>query len=413
MTVDANGNRTSETVWNGNGASDANGLAPSSSWLGPQGASGGGCSSTYTALSFQQSVANYADTGCGTKRMAGDVAADADPASGFDIYDSKPPAGYNTGWNTVGGTSLSSPLVAAMWALAGGASDARYPAQALYDRFSYGSSPSSFLNDVTVGGNGFCGGDDTSACSTRLGTDIPGDSNPNDVINGNGYYQADGWAGLLDCAFPYTHGQATPAGTGTQCNAATGYDGPSGVGSPNSLTLFRSMLPHASIVAPALKLNTSETFQAASFSDQVAGTSAYGYHWSWGDGTTSTTPSATVNHAYRKAGSYLVTLGVEDNLHRVGTVQRAVTVGMPLVPRLAAPTWIHMNLGRTYTSATSSDPNTGGVLKYWLWRSGSFILGKSPTLHYAFHSAGNHSLTLTIVDNEGMSASKTVMIKVV
>lgn len=410
LTVDGNGNRTSETVWNGNGASDTNGLAASSAWLGPQGASGGGCSIKYSALSFQRSVDTYAGTGCGTKRLAGDVAADADPASGFDIYDSTPPAGYNNGWNTVGGTSLSSPLVAAMWALAGGAADSRYPAETLYDRYTYGTSPAGYLNDVTLGGNGFCGGDDTSTCSARLDADIPGDSNPNDVINGNGYYTG-GWAGLLDCAFGSTHSDFTPSGG--QCEAGPGYDGPSGVGTPNSLTLFRSMLPHTTMVVPALKLKVSEQFQATAFSDPVAGTSALAYHWNWGDGSTTTTSSAAVNHAYGKAGSYLVTLGTEDNLHRIGTVGRTVTVGMPLVPRFSAPTWIHMNAGRTYASATSSDPNTGSVLRHWLWRSGSVVLGHTPSLHFAFHSVGNHSLTLTIVDNQGMSASKTVMIKVV
>ena len=54
-----------------------------------------------------------------------DVAADADPATGVAVYDT---SNGNGGWNEVGGTSASSPMVAAMFALAGnaGATPARH-----------------------------------------------------------------------------------------------------------------------------------------------------------------------------------------------------------------------------------------------------------------------------------------------
>ena len=71
-----------------------------------------------------------------------------------DIYDS-----YNCGlactpapgWFTVGGTSLSSPIIAAAYALAGGADGVTYPALTLY-----GHQGKAY--DVTTGGNGWCDG---------------------------------------------------------------------------------------------------------------------------------------------------------------------------------------------------------------------------------------------------------------
>ncbi|MGH7327779.1 MAG: peptidase S8, partial [Polyangiaceae bacterium] len=54
--------------------------------------------------------------GC-SMRTVNDVAALADPATGVAAYVS-----YAGGWNVFGGTSVSAPLVAAMYALAGNGS---------------------------------------------------------------------------------------------------------------------------------------------------------------------------------------------------------------------------------------------------------------------------------------------------
>ena len=127
---------------------------------------GSGCSAYETKPSWQK------DTGC-SRRTVGDVAADADPNTGAAVYDSVPDQGQS-GWFQVGGTSLSAPLVAAVYALTGTAASANYGATPY--------SASSGLHDVTSGSNGGCG--------TYL------------------------------------------------CNAGAGYDGPTGLGTPNGLTAF-------------------------------------------------------------------------------------------------------------------------------------------------------------------------------
>ncbi len=95
-----------EAVWNGYGAS------------------GGGCSSIFTAPAWQQSVAGWSSVGCGTYRAVADVSADADPYTGVAVYDSTPVEEEGTeysGWVTMGGTSVASPIIASTFALAGGA----------------------------------------------------------------------------------------------------------------------------------------------------------------------------------------------------------------------------------------------------------------------------------------------------
>ncbi|MFI6409198.1 peptidase S8 [Streptomyces sp. NPDC050548] len=129
---------------------------------------GSGCSA-YDAKPTWQT-----DTGC-TKRMESDVSAVADPATGVSVYDSY---GVTAGWYTFGGTSVSAPIIAGVYALAGTPASGTYPAQYPYD---YAGTSS--LNDVTSGNNG--------TCTTS-------------------YF----------------------------CTAATGYDGPTGWGTPEGISAF-------------------------------------------------------------------------------------------------------------------------------------------------------------------------------
>jgi len=102
-----------------------------------------------------------------------DVSADADPNTGVSVYDTYAYQGQS-GWFVVGGTSVSSPVIASVYALAGNA------ATVTYGSFPYSNSTS--LWDITSGSNGTCGN-------------------------------------LL-------------------CNATTGWDGPTGLGTPNGTGAF-------------------------------------------------------------------------------------------------------------------------------------------------------------------------------
>ena len=139
----------SETVWSGTGS---------------------GCSAYMAKPSWQT------DPNC-PMRMLNDVSAVADPGTGVAVYDTY----QYTGWQVVGGTSASAPIIAAMYALTGAA-----------DRIDDGSVPwlrhgSAAFRDVTSG------------------TNVPG---PNSATCGGDYL----------------------------CTGVTGYDGPTGWGTPTGLT---------------------------------------------------------------------------------------------------------------------------------------------------------------------------------
>ena len=73
------GGRQSETVWNDNGVKDV-----FEQVLGQAlGAGGGGCSVRFTAPKWQQRVAGWAATGCGSRRLVSDISAVAVSAYGF------------------------------------------------------------------------------------------------------------------------------------------------------------------------------------------------------------------------------------------------------------------------------------------------------------------------------------------
>jgi hypothetical protein len=196
LKLTSSGTRRSETVWNDSGRPSRE------SEFKMFAGTGGGCSTLFMAPAWQQSVAGWSSTGCGTSRLDNDISAVADPYTGFDIYDTYVYAeGFSPGWLTIGGTSLSSPLITALFALAGGAHEAAYPAATLYGHLGQTSA----LYDVTAGGNGYCDGEANGPC---------GEPGVNETL------------GNVDC-------QGT-----TACDAATGFDGPSGVGTPKGLTAF-------------------------------------------------------------------------------------------------------------------------------------------------------------------------------
>lgn len=125
---------------------------------------GSGCSRYEPRPEHQQGI----DTGCPDSRATADVAADADSETGLAVYNTL----GQDGWAQWGGTSLSSPLVAAMYALAGTPVPGSNPATYLYRK-------NLAMNDVTEGSDGTCG---DVRCTAGPGWDGPtGVGTPNGV----------------------------------------------------------------------------------------------------------------------------------------------------------------------------------------------------------------------------------------
>jgi subtilase family serine protease len=204
-----------------------------------------------------------------SRRTVADVSADADPNTGAAVYDSVPYQ-FQTGWFQVGGTSLAAPLIAALYALTGNASSA-----------NYGSAPYGHLaqlHDVTSGSNGSCGG--TYLCTAKVGFD-----GPTGLGTPNGLGAFNGTAGPPPPP-DFTVGVAPSSSTVTQGSSAT-YTvtvGASG-GFSGTVNLSQSGLPNGTFApssvtgsgSSTLSVNTS-AISPGSYPFTITGTSGSTTH---------------------------------------------------------------------------------------------------------------------------------------
>jgi len=118
-----------------------------------------------------------------SRRTVADVAAVADPSTGVAVYDSYGATG-GANWSVFGGTSVAAPIIAGVYALAGNTLAAAYGSR------PYAAAGSLF--DVTSGSNGRCSNRRTASLAYL-------------------------------------------------CTGGRGYDGPTGLGTPNGVGAFRDV----------------------------------------------------------------------------------------------------------------------------------------------------------------------------
>ncbi|GIH15502.1 carboxypeptidase regulatory-like domain-containing protein [Rugosimonospora africana] len=158
-------------------------------WNNIKGGPGSGCSLYEPKPSFQT------DTAC-HKRTVADVSAVADPATGVAVYQTF----GASGWAVYGGTSVSAPIIASVYADAGTPVSGTYPN-------SYPYADTSALNDVTTGNNAVC----------------------------------------------------SPA---YWCTAGPGYDGPTGLGTPSGLAAFGTG-PHGEVTGTVTEAGSGSPVSGA------------------------------------------------------------------------------------------------------------------------------------------------------
>jgi hypothetical protein len=164
------------------------------------------------------------------------VAADADPNTGVAVYDSYAYQG-TSGWLVFGGTSAAAPIVAAVDALSGGRSSGTQ-----YGSFPY--SNTSLFWDVTSGSNGVC-------LTTYL------------------------------------------------CNGVSGYDGPTGIGTPNGSS-GQAVAPPANTSPPTISGTPTQgqTLTANPGSWTGSPSPSYGYQWQQCSGGTCTDVAGATGQTY-------------------------------------------------------------------------------------------------------------------
>jgi N-acetylneuraminic acid mutarotase len=206
--------------------------------------------------------------------------------------------GSNTGWGQYGGTSVASPIIASTYALAGAPGTGDTPA-------SYAYSNAQHLNDVTQGSDGSC----------------------------------------------------SPA---YLCTAGPGYDGPTGLGTPNGLLAFTKPGPHGTVTGTVTNAKTRKPVAGATVTvgqgvtttdskghyqlivpvgSYTVSVSAFGYHGASKAGVkVSGGGTDTENFALTAEPSVTVTGALTDGSGRGWPMYAQLSVlGTPLAPTYSSP----------------------------------------------------------------------------
>jgi gliding motility-associated-like protein len=131
------------------------------------------------------------------------------------------------------------------------------------------------------------------------------------------------------------------------------------------------------------------------------------YTWRFGDGITVSGTSNSISHNYKASGSYNVTMilnlknGCRDSIVK------------PLAIQVDGPTAVFrtVNPGACQNNAVtfidSSYANGAHVIQQWQWNWGDGVIQilNGPVFQHIYTSAGNHSVSLKVTDNNGCTDS--------
>ncbi|WP_166659124.1 putative Ig domain-containing protein [Labedaea rhizosphaerae] len=293
---------------------------------------GSGCSSKFGKPSYQNVT-----TSC-SKRATSDISAEGDPNTGIVIYQN----GATSQW---GGTSLATPIVAGIWALAGAPNSGDNAASYPY------AHPGNF-NDITSGSNGGCG----------------------TVV----------------------------------CNAGTGWDGPTGLGTPNGTA---GLLPgggngsvtvqnpgdQSSTVGQAVNLKITASGGTSPYTFSAKGLPA-GLSIDSSSGAISGTPTTA-------GGPTAVTVTATDSAGKSGTATFNWTVTAVGQPAITNPGNQTGTVGQAVNLPIKA---TGGTTPYSFSASGLpaglSIDSSSGTISGTPTTAGQSATTVTVTDANGKTA---------
>ncbi len=215
------------------------------------------------------------------------------------------------------------------------------------------------------------GGANPLAFSPALGGSAAAGSLFNQVMNAHPYYTQSEWSnGSANCEM-----RANPA---TLSAALAG--------------------PSATTPGTPISLDPSGSSSSAGYTSTS---------WDFGDGTTAFARSAptAATHAYAANGTYTVTLTEVDSVGNLSTVSHTVMVHNPPSAAFTVTTTDLTAASPVGFSGLGSGEPGGSIASYsWNFGDGS-APGSGPTTAHAFASARSYSVTLTVTDGFGATAT--------
>jgi PKD repeat protein len=157
------------------------------------------------------------------------------------------------------------------------------------------------------------------------------------------------------------------------------------------------------------------TFDASSSSDSVG--QITGYSWSFGDTSANGPGTSTLEdptYSYENPGTYTVSLTVTNDAGQTDTITEPVTVDDPPTATLTPSTGLTTPGTTVSFSSTATSPATGGSIAQYSWNfgDGTTLTGTNADPAHTYLSPGIYTVTLTVTDNLGVTATAATHVTV-
>jgi YVTN family beta-propeller protein len=157
------------------------------------------------------------------------------------------------------------------------------------------------------------------------------------------------------------------------------------------------------------------TFNAAASTDPDGAVTAFTFDF--GDGTSATTTSATVNHTYEADGQYTASLVVTDDDGATSTNSATVNIEVKNQPPTAAlsasPPKGKAPLTVTFNAAASTDPDGAVTAFTFDFGDGTLpVTTTSPTVDHIYTTEGEFTAGLVVTDDKGAASTNSATVKI-
>jgi len=158
------------------------------------------------------------------------------------------------------------------------------------------------------------------------------------------------------------------------------------------------------------------TYTTSQFTLDVNGATSSDDHgivswsWDWGDGSPAGS-GATTSHIYATSGDKLVTLTVTDTVGQTDALTKTVNIPGGGAPPIASFTTVTASGGRLTINASASSSPVG--IASYDWNFGDMIIASGMTRLHTYIASGTYTVTLTVTDNIGQTATLSKDVTVV
>lgn len=177
-------------------------------------------------------------------------------------------------------------------------------------------------------------------------------------------------------------------------------------------TALRNVQINRRPIASFVVLPTQPNTQAATrFNDTSVDPDGRLASWRWEFGDGNASDLRHPEHRFGRAGTYLIKLTVTDEQGGIGIARRPLNVSntVPLAEFSWTPRIPAVGQDVTFVDA-SSDPDGSVASWAWAFGDGDSAAGRAPVHRY--RSAGAFPVTLTVTDNDGISATRVQTLQV-